>query len=1107
MRAFRYVFVVVVLFSVLGFLIVTDSGEAGKASISKTGLQTQLRHLDEIGDIIITEIMPNPAAVADADGEWFEVYNTTDAAIDMDGYILHDNGGTYTISGAAVVASHDYFIFCCNETLATNGGVPTDYEYPYSYPDGLQLSNSGDVVKICTPADVIIDSVDYDGAWPYGTGFSMQLEDVALDNDVSANWCASLNQWAGSAGDAGTPDSPVDCASVPPIDLTICQARTEDACADLYYLDSLITVRGVVSFADDCQHIAYMQDGGCGIAVYGYAVSDTLLPPDRQMRAGDSLEVTGYLDSYTGLAEIVYAFDYEVEVTLIDSDKVVTITDLDCALISDAADAGADSCTGESYESEKVRVSEIEFVAAGTFVGNTNYQATCSGGDTIQIRIHYCSDFVDQPIPEGPQTVVGILGQYDWSVCQCQGYQVLPMEIDCTVDDAEWITRLGVDNEGNPACGASYAFAYSLVMDGDTSVGCSHSAFKDPREIPDWQGWTAIDQSGAGNYAHLAYAYSEFDSSLVNQNFQDYVVSFHNPATNSFPAEYDVFLEGPVIAPETYSCVPEPQYQQWFFRTTLVHELSPDDTLEAYVRYRVDPAGPEGWEPWTELPPVFLSGTGQTEIKVPLPVDTQPGTPDSIQTGVGLRTGPQEVEGEVAGDNASNEVGDKEKEVGCNVKEDLIPDISQDPQDKKYKPGPPEQHPNRRGGTCWAAAMANCFWYWSAEYPSIVGNLTGTDVQKMQKLAEELAVEIYDKKANSSEGITDFMKNKEVLHKKGDDPEKLKYASKDYKANALIYWNDIKALLDQCVDVILMIEFLDENGDPITDSAGNTIYHHITVSHMSDAADGKAKIKYSNPWDATRGAGNSVEADVTIDANGITSSDQKFRRIGMGEKSIRIVRTDLIHKPSQRGGGGGNLVCRDFSRTLDSDVMYEYTAFAPEYFETPVYTVGLYLDVPFTGTSSPPGWTPVPFPTYWPGFDDCIHEFKGEGLIWVTETDPIAQGDSLAGFGVTVDDGYPYTESGIAGFVMSDSSVEYSAFALDGPVSLLAPQVVITPSGSNIVLTWDPVEEAASYNVYTSNSPEDPWSFLDATTDTSYTHVNAITSNTKLFYQITTSSE
>ncbi|MBU1936563.1 lamin tail domain-containing protein, partial [bacterium] len=380
-------------------------------------------------DLLITEIMPNPNAVFDQNGEWFEVYNTTGSSIDMNGFILRDNGGSHTISGTAVVASHAYFVFCCNETLATNGGVPTDYEYPYAYPAGLQFSNTADVVKICTPGDVIIDSVQYTSSWPYGAGWSMQLEDLAYDNDLMASWCASQVTWDGSTGDKGTPGEDNECGPPPtPIELTICQARTEDACADPYYLDSLIMVRGIVSMADTCQHIAYMQAGGCGIAVYGYAVSDTLLPPARQMRAGDSIQVTGYLTSYAGLAEIAYAFDYDVEAVLLDSDKVVPITDVACALISDAADAGDDSCTGEAYESMKIRVSPIEFVATGTFAGNTNYQAVCSNDDTIQVRIHVCSDFVGTTIPTGPYNVVGNVGQYDWSICQCQGYQVFPLE-------------------------------------------------------------------------------------------------------------------------------------------------------------------------------------------------------------------------------------------------------------------------------------------------------------------------------------------------------------------------------------------------------------------------------------------------------------------------------------------------------------------------------------------------------------------------------------------------------------------------------------------------------------------------------------------------------
>ncbi len=392
----------------------------------------QFTYHDYAGDIVITEVMPNPAAVADNLGEWFEIYNTTNSPINLNGWAIHDNYGQDVIEGDSIILAHDYFVFCVNDTLATNGGVPTDYNYIYSTgAGGLSLSNNTDVPYILTPQGVVIDCVRYTTSWPWGTGSSMQLKDVTLNNDDVNNWCASQNAWLGSAGDKGTPGQACDCAAPPDtVSLTICQARLESGCGVPTYLDTLIRVKGIVSFADTCMRIAYLQDGGCGIALYGWPVSDTLLPPDRQMRPGDSIQVTGYLTFYAGLAEIASAFGYTPEVVLLDSNKTVVITDLNCALISYAADAGVDSCSGEAYESEKIRVTSVDFIATGTFSpGDMNYLATCASGDTIEVRIDSCSAFLDDPIPDGAVDVIGILSQYDWSACYCHHYQIIPMAL------------------------------------------------------------------------------------------------------------------------------------------------------------------------------------------------------------------------------------------------------------------------------------------------------------------------------------------------------------------------------------------------------------------------------------------------------------------------------------------------------------------------------------------------------------------------------------------------------------------------------------------------------------------------------------------------------
>ena len=46
-----------------------------------------------VGDVIVTEIMKNPSAVNDSEGEYFEVYNTTGADIDMQGWDITDADG------------------------------------------------------------------------------------------------------------------------------------------------------------------------------------------------------------------------------------------------------------------------------------------------------------------------------------------------------------------------------------------------------------------------------------------------------------------------------------------------------------------------------------------------------------------------------------------------------------------------------------------------------------------------------------------------------------------------------------------------------------------------------------------------------------------------------------------------------------------------------------------------------------------------------------------------------------------------------------------------------------------------------------------------------
>jgi len=158
------------------------------------------------GDIIITEIMQNPNAVTDANGEYFEVYNTTAGTIDMNGWVIKDDGAnTHTINngGPLNITSGAYLVFGKNSTSAENGGITLDYA-----STSISLTNADDEIILETGGGVEIDRVNYDGGpnFPDPTGASMELSTMAYTssaNNNGANWAEATSAYG--AGDLGTP--------------------------------------------------------------------------------------------------------------------------------------------------------------------------------------------------------------------------------------------------------------------------------------------------------------------------------------------------------------------------------------------------------------------------------------------------------------------------------------------------------------------------------------------------------------------------------------------------------------------------------------------------------------------------------------------------------------------------------------------------------------------------------------------------------------------------------------------------------------------------------------------------------------------------------------
>ncbi len=158
------------------------------------------------GEILITEIMYNPSALSDTEGEWFEIYNNSDHAINLQNLVLgRDDANRHIVTDPIELSPGAYFVFTRNE-------LATDASNGYVYGSAILLPNTGAVLSIYnegteTDPGALIFSVNY-GAdnFPDYPGASISLSPTlnnATDAILGTSWCLSTSVY--NTGDLGTP--------------------------------------------------------------------------------------------------------------------------------------------------------------------------------------------------------------------------------------------------------------------------------------------------------------------------------------------------------------------------------------------------------------------------------------------------------------------------------------------------------------------------------------------------------------------------------------------------------------------------------------------------------------------------------------------------------------------------------------------------------------------------------------------------------------------------------------------------------------------------------------------------------------------------------------
>lgn len=170
------------------------------------------------GEVIITEIMQDPAILPDADGEFFEVYNPTMVDYQLANCLVEGSTDLgFVIDTDLEIAPLSYRIFAID--FGGDQGFTADYSWQVA---DFNLNNSSDTVRIVCDG-IMVDEVLYDNGatFPDPTGASMNLDPSSYDaiaNDSGANWCEGTLSYNGDFGTPGADNSVCAAPTVYPID-------------------------------------------------------------------------------------------------------------------------------------------------------------------------------------------------------------------------------------------------------------------------------------------------------------------------------------------------------------------------------------------------------------------------------------------------------------------------------------------------------------------------------------------------------------------------------------------------------------------------------------------------------------------------------------------------------------------------------------------------------------------------------------------------------------------------------------------------------------------------------------------------------------------------
>jgi phosphatidylserine/phosphatidylglycerophosphate/cardiolipin synthase-like enzyme len=267
--------------------------------------------------------------------------------------------------------------------------------------------------------------------------------------------------------------SPIPRVVVFGVPLPIAEMKANDSIGVPLRINGLITVRGIVTVANQFGGPSYIQDNSGGMAIFGSQFSTSV-------NMGDEVIVSGIIQPFSGLFEIVNPRIH----TIVSTGNVVT------PVLVTAFEIANDGAGGlEVYEGLLVRINGATVTGGGVWAANTNYPLSDPTG-TTEIRIDNNTNLVGTPIPAGAFDAIGVVGQFKTTPPFIGGYQFMPRFTDDILSSGPIIATFPVEtviqsnaltiswqtiNAGTTHARYGVTPAYELGVVGNSTLTTNHT--------------------------------------------------------------------------------------------------------------------------------------------------------------------------------------------------------------------------------------------------------------------------------------------------------------------------------------------------------------------------------------------------------------------------------------------------------------------------------------------------------------------------------------------------------------------------------------------------------------------------------------------------------